>query len=154
MRCRCEYFAQRDDTLPVLSLQIEASTCRRALGKALKQLSELGHSHMVIWQIPESDDPMLEAAHHRSLRNRQLLSDGGECGCFYCLSTFNAGEVTEWVHDGSTALCPRCHIDSVLSGRVDSIVPAFLRRMHEFYFERKIRVDLTDEFAKLMKGEA
>lgn len=99
----------------------------------------------------EPGDPMPEAAHHRSLNNRQLLSDGGECGCFYCLSTFDAGEVTDWVHDGSTALCPRCHM---LSGRVDSITPAFLQRMHEFYFERKVRVDLTAEFAKSLKGQS
>ena len=82
----------------------------------------------------EPGDPMLQAAHHRSLNNRQLLSDGGECGCFYCLNTFDAGEVTHWVHDGSTALCPRCHIDSVLSSKMDSIVPTFLRRMHELLF--------------------
>jgi hypothetical protein len=81
-------------------------------------------------ECSEPDDPMLEAAHHRSLRNRVLLSDGGECGCFHCLKAFDASEVTEWVNGGSTALCPRCHIDSLLSGRVDSIVPAFLRRMH------------------------
>ena len=148
------YFAQRDDALPVITLQIEARTYRRALGKALRQLNKLGHSHMLIWQILEVDDPILEVAHRRSLRNRQLLSDGGECGCFYCLSTFDASEVTEWVHDGSTALCPRCHIDSVLSSKVNSIVPTFLRRMHDFYFERKIRVEPTAEFAKLSKDQS
>jgi hypothetical protein len=40
------------------------------------------------------------------------------CGCFYCLETFPAEEVEEYVDkfcgECITALCPRCGIDAVL----------------------------------------
>ena len=48
------------------------------------------------------------------MRNRGTLT--GRCGCFHCLSTFVADCVTDWVDDGTTALCPVCGIDAVLPG--------------------------------------
>ena len=71
------------------------------------------------------------------------------------MKTFDAGEVMESVNDGSTALCPRCGIDTVLSAKTDSIDPTFLQRMHDCYFERRTPVDLTAEALTLSipKGE-
>lgn len=94
-------------------------------------------------------EPPLEAAHRRSFRNRQLLAEGGECGCFYCLKTFDASEVTAWVHGDSTARCPHCGIDTVLSSRTDSIAPAFLQLMHARWFGRTIQLDLSAELMNL-----
>lgn len=85
----------------------------------------------------------LRAAHAHSLRNREALSRGGRCGCFYCLAVFDASEVREWVGRG-TALCPRCGIDAVLSARAAPIDPAFLRRMRARWFERTIRWNPSD----------
>ena len=39
-----------------------------------------------------------------------------KCGCYYCLEVCNFKEVTEFVDDGQTALCPNCGIDSLVSG--------------------------------------
>lgn len=97
-------------------------------------------------------EPQLEAAHDQSFRNRPLLADSGECGCFYCLKTFDASEVVMWVHDGSTALCPHCGIDAVLSSKTCSIAPAFLHSMHAYWFDRTVRVDLSAELNKLPKS--
>jgi len=36
------------------------------------------------------------------------------CGCFYCLRTYPATEVVDWIDDGETPLCPHCGIDSVM----------------------------------------
>ncbi len=78
----------------------------------------------------------LDAAHARSIDNRSLIETGGLCGCFYCLATFDASEVVEWVDAcKTTALCPSCHIDTVLSARTDPIDPRFLRRMRDYWFE-------------------
>jgi hypothetical protein len=96
----------------------------------------------------------LKAAHRHSLDNHQLLATGGECGCFHCLRTFDAGEVTEWVDDTSTALCPRCHVDAVLSSKIEPIDPDFLRRMHDYWFEQTRQIDLSGELATLQKPGA
>jgi hypothetical protein len=99
------------------------------------------------------DNPTLDEAHLRSLNNRQVLAGGGKCGCFHCLATFDADQVTEWVDEGSTALCPRCHIDTVLSARADSIDQMFLRRMRDFYFESCTRINAMREPVKLQKPD-
>jgi hypothetical protein len=51
------------------------------------------------------------------------------CGCFYCLATFVPAEITDWVdwpegtpdnlqlETGTTALCPKCGIDSVIGSK-------------------------------------
>lgn len=36
-----------------------------------------------------------------------------KCGCYYCLESCEFKEVTEFVDDGKTALCPNCGIDSL-----------------------------------------
>jgi len=84
----------------------------------------------------------LVLAHGDSINNRHLLlAYGGPCGCFHCLRTFDASDVTEWVDQNkSTALCPHCHIDAVLP-RTDS---AFLARMQVFWFGQTYRVRLPD----------
>lgn len=85
-------------------------------------------------------DADLRAAHARSLNNRADLSEGGACGCFYCLAVLDASEVRDWI-DGTTARCPRCGIDAVLSHRAAPIDPGFLRRMRARWFERAVRWD-------------
>jgi hypothetical protein len=48
-------------------------------------------------------DRQLVLAHGGSINNRRLLLDyDGLCGCFYCLRTFDAAEVTEWVDPGNS----------------------------------------------------
>jgi len=79
----------------------------------------------------------LDAAHARSLDNRSVIEAGGSCGCFYCLKTFDASQVVEWVDaPKTTALCPFCHIDTVLSAKTDPIDSDFLRRMRNHWFEQ------------------
>jgi hypothetical protein len=99
--------------------------------------------------MADINEPILKAAHEHSARNREIIAHGGECGCFHCLQTFDADEVTEWVNGGQTALCPRCHIDAVLSSQTDPIDHGFLKRMRARWFEQTTKLDLTAEFAKL-----
>ncbi len=94
----------------------------------------------------------LDTAHRHSFRNRDMLARGGKCGCFYCLRTFDAGDVIQWVHDDATALCPLCGIDAVLSSRRASIEPAFLLQMHAHWFRHTVRVDLSDGLAMPRKS--
>ncbi len=86
---------------------------------------------------------MLKAAHDHSFNTRQAVEAGGLCGCYHCLKTFDASQINKWFEN--TAVCPYCHIDSVLSGNVDPIEPTFLKRMQEAWFNKKSR---KPEFSK------
>jgi hypothetical protein len=77
----------------------------------------------------------LDYAHrHSSVHQAEVLASDA-CACFFCLQHFAPGEITEWVDDGKTALCPRCGIDAVLgSAGPYPLTPAFLRAMNAAWF--------------------
>lgn len=62
------------------------------------------------------------------------------CGCFYCCSTFSPGAIKVWIDKndqgvGTTALCPKCGIDSVIGDRAGfPVSPEFLEKMNEYWF--------------------
>jgi hypothetical protein len=75
------------------------------------------------------------AAHAHSSAHRRELEASEQCGCFYCLAVFPPSDVTEWLVEEGTALCPRCGIDSVLgSASGYPITPKFLIRMRDHWF--------------------
>jgi hypothetical protein len=84
--------------------------------------------------------PDLKEAHKHSAIHRAEILASELCGCFYCRATFKPAEILDWVDEdkdgiGTTALCPRCGIDSVIGSA--SGVPlddAFLRRMRKYWF--------------------
>ncbi len=85
----------------------------------------------------------LEALHRLSSSNRDVLKEDRECGCFHCLRTFKASEITKWIpeRDGrdETALCPHCGVDSVLPARAGERVDAeILRAMQAYWFQRGV----------------
>ena len=44
-------------------------------------------------------------------------------------------EISEWIDDGQTAVCPKCPVHSVIgSASGFPISPEFLHRMHERWF--------------------
>jgi len=89
----------------------------------------------------------VDLAHEHSSQHRPEVLASDLCGCFYCLATFMPSEIRDWVDWpegtpeereldlGTTALCPRCGIDSVI-GRASGfpITPAFLDRMQARWF--------------------
>ncbi len=84
---------------------------------------------------------LLEAAHAHSTRNREALAEGGACGCFYCLRTFAAQEVKDWIHE-TTALCPHCGIDAVIPCAAVSVDSGFLGLMQAYWFKQTRRLAL------------
>lgn len=76
-----------------------------------------------------------------------MLAQGGQCGCFHCLRTFDASEVTHWGGKNSgTAFCPHCRYDTVLSAHVDPIDASFLRRMQTRWFGgQKVPLELSEK---------
>jgi len=77
----------------------------------------------------------IKAAHKFSSVHRAQVEASPLCGCFYCLQTYPPTEISEWVDDEQTALCPKCGIDSVIGS--NSAVPLdheFLSQMHKLWF--------------------
>ena len=92
----------------------------------------------------------LESIHRFSSNNRELLRQSDTASCFYCLASFPAGEILDWVDgpqnksgehdDGVTALCPRCGIDSVLPSAAPIKHDAeLLTEMNQYFFNETVR---------------
>jgi len=81
----------------------------------------------------------LESAHKHSSGHRDEVLGSDVCGCFYCRATFPPAEIEEWIDEQegvcTTALCPRCAVDSVIGSRSGfALTPEFLREMHDYWF--------------------
>jgi hypothetical protein len=87
------------------------------------------------------------AAHAKSSGHRAEIEASDLCGCFYCKSVFKPTEITEWIDwpkdtpeglesaRGTTAMCPRCGIDSVIgSASGYPITVAFMSEMRRYWF--------------------
>ncbi|MEH6993745.1 cytoplasmic protein [Neobacillus drentensis] len=74
-------------------------------------------------------------AHRFSSHHRKDLERDQVCGCFHCLKIYSPSEITEWVDDDDTALCPYCGIDSVLGESAGyPITEQFLNGLHKAWF--------------------
>lgn len=67
-----------------------------------------------------------------AMKNKDILID--YCSCYYCLKQFRKNEIKEWTDQGETALCPYCHIDSVIP---DHYPEDFLQSIHAYWFKAK-----------------
>jgi NAD-dependent SIR2 family protein deacetylase len=75
---------------------------------------------------------------HPNILGRQNGIRNSKCGCFHCLAIFPGTEISEWIDEGGTPLCPKCGIDSVLSEyeRYD-ISEAKLKRRQQASFSKE-----------------
>ena len=81
----------------------------------------------------------LEGAHEHSANHRDEVRVSDVCGCFYCRKIYSSDEIDEWIDEiagiGSTALCPKCGIDSVIGSAAGFPITAeFLAAMHRRWF--------------------
>lgn len=77
----------------------------------------------------------VEEAHRYSSGHRAEIEASIECGCFYCLKRYPPLDIAEWIDQGSTALCPRCGVDSVIgSASGIHLSESFLERMRIHWF--------------------
>ena len=82
----------------------------------------------------------IQEAHKHSMRNRRELAKSETCGCFYCERVFSPAEITEWIDDGETAMCPHCGIDSVLpSASGFKLSKDLLQRMNAYWFRDSVK---------------
>jgi hypothetical protein len=86
----------------------------------------------------QSKNPIIDAHKHCS-SHRQEITTSKQCGCFYCLSIFKPEEIVEWVDEinglGTTAICPRCGVDSVIGSQSGfPLTQEFLKQLHNHWF--------------------
>ena len=76
---------------------------------------------------------LVVAAHKSSSNHRAAVVESDGCGCFYCLEVFAPSAIVDWVDNETTALCPKCGIDSVIGEKSGFPVKdrTFLQAMHE-----------------------
>ena len=92
-------------------------------------------------------------AHTHCANHRDEIERSKICGCFYCLDIFPAIDIIDWIDPppnkdvsnlsdkeenaiGSTALCPKCGIDSVLGDKSGYLIDKdFLEAMHKIWFD-------------------
>jgi NAD-dependent SIR2 family protein deacetylase len=67
--------------------------------------------------------------------NEQDLRNSDQAGCYYCKKIYLASDVTEFIEDERTALCPKCGIDSVLpSNSSIKLTPKNLAELNKYWF--------------------
>ena len=82
-------------------------------------------------------EEFLKTVHKTTSRNKSLIEGATDCACFCCLAHFSETEIVEYLEDapGFTAVCPKCHTDSVIAQhdgkRVDD---ELLRAMKAYWF--------------------
>ena len=89
--------------------------------------------------------PDFVRAHVHSSNHRDEILRSTVCGCFYCRRIFGPASIEDWIDIedwkdfddgvGTTALCPKCGIDSVIgSASGFPVTPEFLARMNRYWF--------------------
>ncbi len=80
-------------------------------------------------------EPEGHGAHSRSMGHRKEILRSTLCGCFHCTKRFAPSEVSEWVDNGATALCPHCGVDAVIGDASGyPVTPEFLSSMRREWF--------------------
>lgn len=83
-------------------------------------------------------DDIIEAHRHSSMHRDEILQSK-KCGCFDCLKIFSPDDITEWLDNGSCAMCPKCDIDSVIGDKSGfPITKEFLTEMNQYWFGGRI----------------
>ena len=81
-------------------------------------------------------EPYIEA-HKLSINNKSIILASERCGCFYCKRLFRPDQIIEWVTDkmDETAMCPFCHIDSVIPETDEvKLDENLLQEMRDYWF--------------------
>ena len=78
------------------------------------------------------NDKTLTEAHRHTICHRNEIEKSQACACFDCGATFPPVDISEWIDNGQTALCPACGMDCVLGDAAGyELTPEFLSQMRE-----------------------
>ena len=75
--------------------------------------------------------------HAHAISNAEEIRASKTCGCFHCGAIYEPAEITEWMWepDGSSAMCARCQVDSVIGDASGApLNEEFLLEMRSWWF--------------------
>jgi hypothetical protein len=82
-----------------------------------------------------------------AMKNKDRIAESNRCGCYHCLKTCSAEEITEWTDGSETALCPHCSVDALIPDQSGvSLKAESLEAMRRYWFQSP-----PDGSAKLSK---
>jgi hypothetical protein len=71
-----------------------------------------------------------------AIHNKKQLLECEKAGCYYCKQIFNTANITDYLKDGNTAVCPECGIDCVIAETSGfEITPEELDKLHKYWFK-------------------
>lgn len=91
----------------------------------------MAKKYKVITARQKGVDININNLHMRSINNKDQIKRFKQCGCYYCQTSFDSSEISEWIDIGLTACCPNCGVDSVLPGITNKRV---LKSGNKFWF--------------------
>lgn len=82
------------------------------------------------------DEVQFKNAHEHSWKHKAEIESSVSCACFFCLSNFPPSDISEWIDGGTTAMCPRCGIDSVIgdASGLPILEASFMNEMANHFF--------------------
>lgn len=79
----------------------------------------------------KKDITILKCLHKKSFKNFARIQLVKKCSCFFCFKIMKSKEIQEWTDDGKTAICPYCHVDSIIPMEIRQDI---LKDMAEYFF--------------------
>ena len=73
-------------------------------------------------------------AHKFVSNHKDDIAKSTHCRCLYCLKVFEPKEISEWISNEKTALCPYCSIDSVVGDASFKIDDALADKIKRYWF--------------------
>ena len=81
------------------------------------------------------DKMKLEKLHSYASNNKKMIEESEYCYCFHCMKKMNSNEITNYLENENTALCPYCSIDSIIPDNIDEkIDDKLLYLMNKYWF--------------------
>ena len=78
---------------------------------------------------------VLKKAHHHTIYNREEIEKSGTVYCISCQESMAPSEITGFVDEGKTGLCPHCGMDALIGDACGiKLTDTLLKRLHKKYF--------------------
>lgn len=71
--------------------------------------------------------------HSQTFKNRDILQEANDCVCVNCSEEFKVEEISDWLDNKQTAVCPHCHVDAVLP-KTETLTTEKLKELHYLWF--------------------
>lgn len=70
-----------------------------------------------------------------SSHNKKYIDTADSCYCFHCKSSFKATDIVSYTDNGQTALCPKCHVDTIIPDSINHEVnESIIEEMNKYWF--------------------